>query len=124
MGKEITRATEEDRKRREAREQKQRLLEKQAEPRESESDSLRVLAHLNSILETEEERVDLMGKEEEDNISDDAQLIYREILEVVQANEASSLLCQRGRMVGYGPELAECCLSPSGEDVRGKHLTR
>merc|ERR1712004_85169 len=87
--------------------------------------------HLNSILETEEEsssllcqttRVDLMGQEEEENISDDAQLIYREILEVVQANEASSLSCQRGRMVGYGPELAECCLSPSG--VRGKHPTR
>ena len=58
--------------------------------------------HLNSILETEEERfvkkktisvienikrgippffitrVDLMGKAEEENISDDAQLIYRE----------------------------------------------
>ena len=39
---------------------------------------------------------------EEDIVENEAQQIYREILEVVQANSPSSLPVSRGRMVGYG----------------------
>ena len=38
----------------------------------------------------------------EDIVENEAQQIYREILEVVQANSPSSLPVRRGRMVGYG----------------------
>jgi len=111
---EITRATEEDRRRREERQQKQRLLENQEAEQCRENDPLGVLTELNSILEKEEKRVDLKKEENyEENNNDDAQLIYREILEVVQAN-ATSMSSHRGRMVGYGPEVPECSLNPSG----------
>jgi len=110
---EITRATEEDRKRREERQQKQRLLENQEAEQCCENDPLGVLTELNSILEKEEKRVDLKEDNCEENNNDDAQLIYREILEVVQAN-ATSMSSHRGRMVGYGPEVPECSLNPSG----------
>jgi len=77
---EITRATEEDRKRREERQQKQMLLENQA-GQCRESDPLGVLGELNAVLERENSRVDLKKEDrDEENNNDDAQLIYREII--------------------------------------------
>ena len=38
---------------------------------------------------------------------DDAQQIYREILDVVKTNSPASLQCGRGRMVGYGEEVQD-----------------
>ena len=54
---------------------------------------------------------------EEDIVENEAQQIYREILEVVQANSPSSLTVSRARMVGYG-EHSEQPQRQSSNNVR------
>ena len=50
---------------------------------------------------------------EEDIVENEAQQIYREILEVVQANSPSSLPVSRGRMVGYGEHTPQTQRQPT-----------
>ena len=74
--------------------------------KESEKDKLRQREREMMQKEIEKEfSADSKDVEKEDD-SDEAQQIYREIIDVVSANSPSSLQYVRGRMVGYGEEAA------------------
>jgi len=97
--KEITKVSEEDKRRQRAREREQEeagnLFDNQEEAGEDEK-------HLGRSEVRGKRRKEPGGRRRDGE--HDAQKIYREILEVVKENSPASLQYGRGRMVGYGEE--------------------